>query len=168
MKAVLLGAAAAVLCTVLASCAGGAEPDPPASLAFADSSTTLPITGPTENPKNTTAGLPEEFDDVDLPALLGDRLTAMNEWLRRQEPALNSGHGQQSADAVGTFSVEQFVNTVDRGEAELLCPVYVAASEFFAGSDGSPREVILTGWALGDDGLYFDPGWMPISCDLEG
>ena len=155
MKTVLLRVGA-VLCIVLASCAGGAEPDPPSSLAFADSSTTA------------TPVLPEELDVADLPASLADRLSTMNQWLRRHEPALNSGHGLHSADPGGNFSVEQFINTTDRDEAERLCPLYVAASEFFAGSTGSPGEVVLTGWALGDDGQFFEPGWTPISCDLKG
>lgn len=167
----LLVCAAAVMCFMLASCAGDAEPDPPATLALVDSppTTVPPTTVPTATvPTATNAGLPEGLDAADLPELLDDRVTAMNQWLQRHEPALNSGHGQQSANPGGTFSVEQLVNTASRDEAERLCPLYVAASEFFAGSAGSPREVVLMGWALGDDGLFFEPGWTPISCDLEG
>ena len=161
--------AAAVLCATLASCAGDGEPNPPASLALVDSPpTTIATAAPTNSRAATNAGMPEGLDAADLPELLDERLTVMNQWMQRHEPALNSGHGQQSADPGGTFSVEQFVNTVSRDEAERLCPLYVAASEFFAGSAGSPREVLLTGWALGDDGLFFEPGWTPISCDLEG
>ncbi len=130
----------------------------PASLALVD------------DPESSEAGSNHNVVELtipeNLPEDLSDRLELMTSWLRQFEPAKNSGYDPFDILENGEVKAHFLVRTADVRVAEELCGIYVEAVDRFMGESETTATISLSGWVLSDVGVFADPGWDPISCEV--